>query len=143
MPHKPEKRYLYNAWKQMVLRCTYPAHPAYKDYGERGIKVCRRWRTSFTNFVADIGARPSPAHSLERRNNARGYTPANVYWATDKEQSNNRRSNRYVTFRGETKTVTQWAEQLFPENPERIQTRFSSGWDTERALTTPIRAKRR
>lgn len=143
MPYKPEKRYLYNAWHQMLARCEDPEHPAYKSYGERGIHVCEPWRQSFDAFIRDVGPRPSSDHTLDRIDNEKGYCPDNVRWATQKEQGNNRRTNRRVTFQGRTQTVTQWAEELFPENVGRIKTRFAKGWDTERALTTPVRPKRK
>lgn len=141
MPHNPSKRYLYNAWQQMVRRCHDPNNPYFKDYGKRGIAVCEEWRISFDTFLRDMPPRPSPKHSIDRIDNNQGYKPGNVRWATMKEQSNNRRNNRLVTYLGRTQTAVHWAEEIFPENPGRIQTRLAKGWSVEKALATKIREK--
>jgi hypothetical protein len=74
----------------MLTRCRNPRNARYKDYGGRGITVCEAWR-SFEAFLADMGRRPSPAHSLDRRENDGNYEPGNCRWATPEEQANNRR----------------------------------------------------
>jgi hypothetical protein len=79
----------YLSWQGMVARCTNPSSPAWKWYGGRGIRVCRRWR-SFENFLADMGERPHGL-TLERRNNDGGYKPSNCCWATRSQQARNRR----------------------------------------------------
>lgn len=81
----------YSCWKHMRGRCHRPKHQDYKYYGARGIKVCRRWDI-FTNFVEDMGPRPGPGYSIDRRNNNGNYTPSNCYWATRREQGRNTRA---------------------------------------------------
>lgn len=97
----------WTSWNSMVQRCTCETHASWGDYGGRGITVCKRWRT-FENFFKDMGPRPAGT-TLDRKNNARGYSPANCRWATREEQQNNRRSNVSITIDGDTRTMKQWA----------------------------------
>ncbi|WP_344287022.1 hypothetical protein [Streptomyces synnematoformans] len=75
----------------MKKRCSLPTHKYFHYYGGRGIEVCQRWRDSFEAFVADVGPRPTPQHTLDRINNDGNYEPGNVAWRTWKEQAANRR----------------------------------------------------
>jgi hypothetical protein len=80
----------YSVWSDMRRRCFTPTHKNYAGYGGRGITVCPRWN-SFTTFLADMGPRPSPKHSIDRKDNDGNYEPANCRWATQPEQIRNRR----------------------------------------------------
>lgn len=86
----------YKSWASMLQRCSNPNHEAYKNYGGRGISVCDRWH-DFRSFLDDMGERPTPQHTLERKHNDLGYSPSNCIWATKSEQALNRRPKSRVT----------------------------------------------
>jgi hypothetical protein len=84
----------WRSWQNMITRCYNPNVAKFKYYGGRGITVCDRWRESlgFVRFLADMGERPSFAHSIDRFPNIDGnYEPTNCRWATRSQQSKNRR----------------------------------------------------
>ncbi len=95
----------YEVWTGMKKRCYNKNTGQYADYGGRGIIVCDKWRESFLAFLADVGARPSPKHSIDRINNDGNYEPENVHWATDSEQASNKRTPRHY-FIKKPKTTT-------------------------------------
>lgn len=101
----------YASWAQMKTRCLNINASGYKYYGSRGIKVCKRW-LKFENFYADMGDKPTPSHSIERRNNNGDYEPGNCKWATISEQNNNKRNNVILTYKGASMNLSQWAEKL-------------------------------
>lgn len=84
----------YVAWQAMIRRCESAYHPAYKNYGGRGITVCTEWRSDFTAFLACVGPRPSASHSIDRIDNDRGYEPGNVRWVLPAEQARNKRTTK-------------------------------------------------
>lgn len=123
-------------WHSMNQRCTNPKQHSFPRYGGRGITVCARWLHTFENFLADMGERPTPQHTLERNDNDGNYEPANCRWATPAEQGVNRGTNKFLTYRGETLCLTEWARRL-GMNRGAIQKRLHKGWSVEDALTTP------
>lgn len=130
-PASPE----YLAWLNMKSRCNNPDNNRYHLYGKLGVQVCGRWLSSFESFLADVGPRPSDAHSIDRYPNKNGnYEPTNVRWATDIEQSNNRRSNRMLTFDGETHTMAEWA-RIKGLKLSTVHARLKKEWTIEMALS--------
>jgi hypothetical protein len=100
----------YVSWISMVNRCTNSKLAIYKRYGGRGITVCDRWR-EFENFLADMGERPE-GMSLDRIDNNGNYDPGNCRWANDRQQSENRRSTRWIEHDGMRLSVSEWARRL-------------------------------
>lgn len=126
----------YRIWWDMKRRCRDPRQIGFKNYGGRGITVCDRWN-DFANFYQDMGPRPTPKHSIERKNNDRGYTPENCTWATHKEQANNTRRNRYVVFNGKRMTLTQ-AIALSGVKEATVKRRIRAKWP-ERSWFKPVK----
>jgi hypothetical protein len=129
----------YRAWVRMIQRCENSNGPEFPGYGGRGIRVCARWRDSFEAFREDMGPKPSAGHSLDRFPDQNGdYEPGNCRWATNKQQSRNTRSNRLLTFNGETHCLAEWAA-VTGVNSMALRSRLRKGWAVERALTTPVK----
>ena len=130
--HSPE----YVAWIGIKQRCLDPKCRSYKDYGERGITICRNWEKSFRSFFKHVGPRPSPAHSLGRIDNNRNYEPGNVRWETTSQQSRNKSTTNYLTLNGITRSRADWSD-LLGLGPTTVKNRLIRGWSIEKALTTP------
>jgi hypothetical protein len=123
-------------WIAMRSRCSNPNTTKWNLYGERGITVDPRW-DQFETFLADMGPRPSPRHSIERRDGSKGYSPENCYWATPQQQNRNTSRNHFLTYQGETLTVAEWAERRGMTYGS-LSNRVADGWSTEDALTIPV-----
>lgn len=89
--HKKENPAEYSTWSNTIQRCTNQNNPGYKDYGGRGITICKRWRNSFEFFYEDMGSKPGPKYSIDRIDNNKGYYMDNCRWATSHQQAYNRR----------------------------------------------------
>lgn len=125
-------------WIAMKQRCCNPSAADYENYGARGISVCVRWRDSFEDFIADMGRRPSPKHSIERLKNDGGYSPENCCWALAARQHRNTRRTRLLTWNGETKCLRDWARQY--KIPERtVARRLDTGRSVAAALGQAVR----
>lgn len=131
----------YRVWQNMLNRCQNPKTPRFKDYGNRGITVCKRWQ-SFENFLSDMGERPKGL-TLERIENDKGYYLENCRWATRTEQANNTRANVFLTFNGKTQTIAQWAEEKGIKYETLRRRIVKLGWSIEKAITTMTEIKYR
>lgn len=87
---RKQQQELRNIWYGIKTRCTNPNAETWTDYGARGIGLDPRWE-SFCQFWLDMGPRPSPAHSIGRINNDKGYSPENCRWELPYEQMQNTR----------------------------------------------------
>lgn len=125
----------YIAWNNCRSRCYDPKNTHYKDYGGRGIKVCPEWRNSFSRFLADVGPRPSPKHSLDRfPDNDGNYEAGNVRWATQQQQQRNNRKTYYLTIDGVTRCIVEW-EEVAGLSRGTIHYRMNAGWSKDQLLT--------
>jgi len=128
---------VYKIYHGILQRCLSTVNPAYDRYGGRGI-VCE-WQ-SFEEFYRDMGEPPSPKHSIDRYPDNNGpYSKANCRWATRLEQANNTRSNHLLTYKGETRTVSEWTRHLnIPDSV--LKNRVRRRWLDEKIFTASIRA---
>lgn len=123
----------YRAWLAMKARCYNPRTRRFDRYGGRGIAVCDRWRDSFAAFLADMGRKPTPSHSVDRIDNDGNYEPANCRWATRAEQQRNNNRTHHLTHQGRTMCLQDWADELGIQ-PTTLRGRIAAGWPIERAL---------
>lgn len=134
--HGKSKTKIYRVWASMVERCENPASQDYKNYGGRGITVCCEWRRSFEAFYMDMGDSPFNGASLDRIDVNGHYNKDNCRWATPSKQAKNRRGAMYLTYKGETLHVSEWAEKT-GVSLSALKTRKLRGWSDVDALTLP------
>lgn len=79
----------YARWESMNQRCSNPNKKNYRNYGGRGINVCKRWKNSYKNFLKDLDRCPK-GYTLDRIDNDGNYTPTNCRWTSWKIQANNK-----------------------------------------------------
>lgn len=132
----------YSAWISVKHRCYKEKNCRYKYYGAKGVKMCDRWLNSFENFIADMGFKPSPLHSLDRFPNKEGnYEPGNCRWATIEQQARNKSNTHNITYKGKTLCLTDWAKEL-GISKGCLEGRISvMKWSVERAFTEPVNKK--
>jgi len=133
---------LYVTWKDMCDRCYNPGATGYSRYGGRGITVCDEWRGpgGFPVFLKDMGEKPI-GYTLDRIDNDGNYCPENCRWVSIKKQNRNKKTNRYITFRGVTRAMVDWAEVL-DMSVDTLKNRLNKlKWSEEKALTTPVEYK--
>lgn len=109
---------LYRAWAHAKERCYNPNTKNYKDYGGRGIKMCDEWKNDSNKFIKWALNNGFDSNSygddctLDRIDVNGDYCPENCRWVNKREQMNNTRTNHYLTYKGETKTLAQWSREL-------------------------------
>jgi len=118
-------------WSNMLWRCRSRSRSR-KWYFDKGIHVCLRW-LKYDNFVRDMGERP-PGLTLERKDNAKGYSPSNCRWATRQEQGRNKTDNRFLPVAGRRVTVAEAAE-ILGVKANTLICRLRRGWTEEETVT--------
>jgi hypothetical protein len=132
---------IYRTWINMLARCYNKNEIHYKDYGARGIVVCNKWSEfiNFYNWALDNGYKDTL--TIDRINVNGNYEPSNCRWATNEQQNNNKRTNIFITYNGETKTLTQWERELKLTKGILRDRIVRYGWTIKRALTEKINNK--
>lgn len=111
--HGKSKSKLYSVWGSMKDRCYRESDKGYVNYGGRGIRVCDQWRNSFDEFRKwAIESGYKDGLTIERNDVNGNYCPENCCWIPKAEQSKNRRNCHYITYHGETKTLSEWSREL-------------------------------
>lgn len=125
---------IYRIYKHMINRCYRENDPAYKDYGGRGITVCKAWRDDIVDFYKwAVKNGYADNLTLDRTDNNKGYSPKNCRWVDVKTQANNRRSNIMITHDGRTQNLTAWCNEL-GLNYGSVVSRINRGWNPLEAL---------
>lgn len=130
---------IYKTWCHLRDRCFNKNNKSYPNYGGRGITVCERWlgRDGFIHFAKDMGPRPVGT-TIDRKNNDGNYEPSNCRWATKVQQMNNMRTNVFVEYLGESKTLAQWEKEL-GLSQDLIGARMLRGMSAKEAIEKPVR----
>jgi hypothetical protein len=128
----------YNSWSGIIDRCCNINSNNYSIYGAKGIAVCERWRSSFENFLEDMGERP-PATSIDRIDVLGNYEPGNCRWANAKTQARNRTNNTRYEHDGKNLTLAEWSE-ITGIKADTINRRIKKlGWPIKEALTRKVK----
>ena len=103
---------IYNIWKGVVSRCNNPSCKNYKNYGNRGISVCTAWLDVEIFYEWAVNNGYKDGLSIERKDVNEGYNPENCTWIPFKRQACNRRSSRWITYKGKRMIMQDWAKFL-------------------------------
>jgi hypothetical protein len=131
--HPHRKTRLYRIWKRMHQRCYEMQCDDYKDYGAKGVVICNEWHEyyNFHNWAISHGYADNL--TIDRIEVTGIYQPSNCRWATILEQARNKRNNHFITFRGHTKTLSEWC-YIFRIESSKVRYRLSHNWPLEKAF---------
>jgi hypothetical protein len=115
----------YMSWRAMKQRCHSESYHAKGRYKDRGITVCKRWDKSFENFLTDMGPKPSPDYTLDRKDNDKGYYKSNCVWKIEKDQHKNVSTNRWIEYDGLRNILSDWA-RMFGVSPSTISEKLTN-----------------
>lgn len=132
--HGMSKTKLYGVWRSMRQRCSKPYCRQYKNYGGRGIQVCDEWNADFNAFYLwSMETGYKPGLTIDRIDVDGNYEPSNCRWATYKEQGNNKRSNIFLEFDGESHTLSEWSD-ITGIPYDSIRKKYKNGLPVEEVL---------
>jgi len=136
--HGLKKTRRYEIWCGMKKRCHNKNSSRYKDYGGRGIFICREWKNNFKAFYEWSGENAYNKNLLiDRIDNDKGYSPSNCRWVTNIENCNNSRVNRPITYNGKTQTLREWSWETGIKY-KTIRSRINMGWKLEDVFLIPV-----
>jgi hypothetical protein len=138
--HGESQTVLYRMWHGMMSRCYKKGHESWRNYGGRGITVCREWHDFliFKEWATEAGYRPGL--SIERMENDGNYEPGNCKWETHVRQCRNTRKTVYLEAFGERKSLPDWAEDArCVVCSGTLRSRIKLGWEAEIAIKTSAR----
>lgn len=129
---------LYEVWCAMRKRCNCNTDKAYKSYGGRGIKVCKDWDlfTNFRNWAFENGYKEGL--TIDRIENNGNYEPSNCRWVSMKEQGNNKRTTKIITYKGVSKPLNIWAKELRIAPTTLYYRIFKLHWEVDRAFEETV-----
>lgn len=124
----------------MHTRCYNQNDEHYKDYGGRGIIICEVWKNNYINFYEwAINNGYNDNLTIDRIDVNGNYEPDNCRWTTVQAQQNNKRSNVFLTYNGETHTIMEWANILGVDKYNKLYWRYSQGWSVEDILKNEVK----
>lgn len=141
--HGLTKTKTYYSWVNIKNRCFNSKIPRFEDYGGRGITMAPEWIDDFQAFYNHIGEAPSKHHSVDRIDNSKGYVPGNLKWSTKKEQGRNKRNNKPITYKGQTKFLKDWGDEIGIDWHCLWLRLYRYHWCVSCALTVPVKNRGR
>jgi hypothetical protein len=125
----------------MKARCLNENVQDYRYYGAKGVSVCDEWMNSFESFMDwSLENGYNDALTIDRIDANGDYSPENCRWVTNRDQQNNRSNTKILSLNGETKSLSEWADELGIAR-NTLWARLRCGWSVERTLSTPVQRK--
>lgn len=138
--HGLSRSRVYFVWIEMRQRCGNPNHKHFDLYGRRGIQVCHEWQDFRSFYSWAISNGYQAGLSIERKDNDGNYSPDNCKWVGQKEQTDNTRRSKLISYNGQTKSLRAWADSL-GENYNTLRSRLRIGWLPNKVLEVPTGKK--
>lgn len=135
--HGMSKTLEFKTWSSMKTRCYNPKADSYEDYGGRGITVCDEWLNSFETFYKDMGNKPYKNAQIDRIDNSKEYSKNNCKWVSCHQNNRNKRNNKILTYKGNSKSLAEWAE-MYGLRRDTLLYRINANWSVEKALTRKV-----
>ena len=139
---------IYIIWHNIKHRCYNPKDSNYKNYGSRGITMCKEWLNDFHSFYNwamtngyDENAKRGEC-TIDRIDVNGNYCPENCKWSNAKTQANNTTKTINLTYKGLTHTLSEWSDIVNISRPTLWARLKVHKWSIEKALTTPIKGRK-